>query len=83
MTFIKIQTLWDEDGDSFVEGGIVTVDNQVVIRREPIATSDESNIGFNASELLVMALKKMDIHVSVDGEPYQLGMYDSEYYDDE
>jgi hypothetical protein len=66
-------------GSSWSEGGTVYVDDELILERLPSAYCYDSP-SFNESDLLVMALKKIGIHVMVDGEPYQICAHDDEYH---
>ena len=84
---MKIEIQTEEDvrecetcGSSWAEGGVVRVDGKEVLRREPIAYCYGTPT-YSESDLLVMALKKIDIDVFVDGERYQVCSYDNEYHE--
>lgn len=77
---IEIETLSDSHdcetcGGSWAEGGIVYVDGKELLRREPVAYC-YGVPSFSEHELLVMALKKIGVEVTVDGEPFQVGSHD-------
>lgn len=81
---IEIEVLTDDHdcetcGSNWAEGGVVRVDGQEVLRREPLATCFGSE-HFSESDLLVMALKKLGHEVLVDGEPYEIYTHDDEYH---
>lgn len=81
---IEIEVLTDDHdcetcGSNWAEGGVVRVDGQEVLRREPLATCFGSE-HFSESDLLVMALKKLGHEVLVDGEPYKIYTHDDEYH---
>lgn len=65
-------------GSSWAEGGVVFVDGKEILRREPLAYCYGAS-SYSESDLLVMALKKLDIEVIVDGEQYFISSHD-EYH---
>ena len=77
---IEIEVLTDDHdcetcGSNWAEGGVVRVDGKEVLRREPVAYC-YGVPSFSEHELLVMALKKIGVEVTVDGEPFQVGSHD-------
>ena len=81
---IEIKTMTDNHdcetcGSSWVEGGVVFVNDKEVLKREPVAYC-YGVPSFSESDLLVMALKKIGVEVTVDGEPFQVCSHDDEYH---
>lgn len=81
---IEIETMEDNHdcetcGGSWAYGGVVTVDGKEVLRREPVAYC-YGVPSFSEHDLLVMALKKIGVEVTVDGEPFQVCSHDDEYH---
>ena len=77
---IEIETMEDDHdcetcGGSWAYGGVVTVDGKEVLRSEPVAYCYGAS-SFSEHELLVMALKRIGVDVTVDGEPFQVGSHD-------
>jgi len=84
MKRIEIETLSDVHecetcGSSWAEGGVVYVDGEEILRREPLAYC-YGTPSYSESDLLVMALKKLGIDVIVDGEQYFISSHDDEYH---
>lgn len=81
---IEIKTMSDDHdcdtcGGSWAEGGVVYIDGEETLRREPVAYC-YGVPSFSESDLLVMALKKMGVDVFVDGDRYQIYSHDDEYH---
>lgn len=81
---IEIKTLSDSHdcetcGGSWAEGGIVYVDGKELLRREPVAYC-YGVPSFSESDLLVMALKKLGVELTVDGRPFDIYSHDDEYH---
>ena len=58
-------------------GGVVTVDGKEVLRRETVAYCYVAP-SFSEHDLLVMALKKIGVEVTVDGASFQVCSHDDE-----
>lgn len=81
---IEIKTLSDSHdcetcGGSWADGGIVYVDGKELLRREPVAYC-YGVPSFSESDLLVMALKKLGVELTVDGKPFEIYSHDDEYH---
>ena len=81
---IEIETMTDDHdcetcGCSWAEGGVVYVDGKEVLRRKPSAYCYGAP-SFSEHDLLVMALKKIGIELTVDGLPFQVYSHDDEYH---
>lgn len=84
---IEIETMEDYHdcetcGGNWAYGGVVTVDGKEVLRREPIAYC-YGVPSFSEHDLLVMALKKINVEVTVDGASFEVCSHDDEYHGDE
>jgi hypothetical protein len=84
MKRVEIETLTDDHdcetcGSSWAEGGVVYVDGEEILRREPHAYC-YGTPSYSESDLLVMALKKLGVNVFVDGEQFFIGSHDDEYH---
>lgn len=85
MKRIEIETMTDEHecetcGSSWSEGGVVYVDGEEVLCREPRAYC-YGTPSYSESDLLVMALKKLGVEVRVDSEQYFIQSHDDEYHE--
>lgn len=81
---IEIKTLSDSHdcetcGGSWADGGIVYVDGKELLRREPVAYC-YGVPSFSEHDLLVMALKKLKVELTVDGKPFEIYSHDDEYH---
>ena len=81
---IEIETITDSHdcetcGRSWAEGGVVYVDGKEVLRREPVSYC-YGVPSFSEHDLLVMALKKIGVEVTVDGSAVQVYSHDDEYH---
>ena len=84
MKTIEIKTMTDSHdcetcGGSWAEGGVVYVDGEEVLRREPVAYCYGVPT-FSEHDLLVMALKKIGVEVKVDGKLFEVYSHDDEYH---
>ena len=66
-------------GGSWAMGGVVYVDGEEVLRREPVAYCYGVPT-FSEYDLLVMALKKIGVEVKVDGKQFEVYSHDDEYH---
>lgn len=76
MKKIEIETRYDEHmcescGWDSAVGGIVKIDDEIILDVEPIAYCYDG-VSYNENDLLVLALHELGIEVLVDGGKYHI-----------
>lgn len=73
----RVSSDCDTCGFNYDEGGTVFIDDVEVYRYDPVA-SCWGNANFSCDELLVKALLKLGIEVSVDGKDHYCLLYNED-----